>query len=130
MSSICTTTLCKDGRAAVEKMRFTRDYLTSNYPNFNADSFQPTIKALQAELESVDYWYADLIPFNPTCCVIDDIGKEADILTNQMLASVGAVNVPTPPESNWSNAVLIGGIALLLVVYSPQIKSVISSRNR
>jgi len=122
--TVCTTALCKSGRAAVSQMLYTFDYLRAQYTKFNAGSFQPTVQALKAQLESVDSWYADMIPFNPTCCTIDDIGRQADTLTNQMLASVGAANVPPPPPAtNWGNLIVFGGVALVLVAYAPQIKA-------
>lgn len=123
MASVCTTPLCKSGRAAVAKAWYTWHYLQDNYQNFNAASYQPALQAIQASLDSVDSWYADLIPFNPVCCTIDDLGAQAEILTNQMLASVGAVNIPPPPpQTDWLTVALVGGAILLLAVYSPQIK--------
>jgi len=126
LNEVCTTVLCKDGRAAVAKMWFTWNYLRDTFPNFNAASFESTAHSIQSALDAVDSWYADLIPFNPTCCTIDDIGKQADLITNQMLVSVGAANIPEPPPlTDWTSVILIGGTILLLVVYSPQIKKVL-----
>lgn len=124
-SSVCTTTLCKDGRADVQAMWYTLNYLRENYTDFEYSRFQPTCQSIQQELNAVDSWYADLIPFNPTCCTIENIGLEAQAITSQMLTSVGAVGVPAPPPStDWSTLVFVGGAILLLVVYSPQIKKV------
>jgi len=123
MATVCTTPLCKSGRAAVAKARWTWQYLKDNYPGFNAGSFNPAIQSLEASLASVDSWYADFIPFNPVCCTIEDLGAQADILTNQMLGSVGAVNIPPPPaQTDWVTLAVVAGAVLLLVTYSPQIK--------
>jgi len=125
-SNVCTTPMCKDGRAKVVQMEYTWSYLKDTEPSFNADGFQPTVQSLRASLDSVDSWYADLIPFNTTCCTIDEIGSQAETLTNQMLASVGAISVPPAPQpTDWSTLLLIGGAVVLLIVYSPQIKKVI-----
>lgn len=122
-TTVCTSTMCKTGRAAVAKMWYTLNYLRANEPSFNAAGFEPACRGIQASLDAVDSWYADLIPFNPTCCTIDDIGRQADALANQMLASVGAANIPPPPpQTDWLTVALVGGAILLLAVYSPQIK--------
>lgn len=122
--AVCTTPMCKSGRAAVAKMWYTFNYLKANYQNFNAAGFEPTCKSIQAALDSVDSWYADFIPFNPTCCTIDDIGRQADTITNQMLASVGGVTIPEPPPgTDWTSVIVFGGVVLLLVAYAPQIKA-------
>lgn len=126
MADYCTTVLCKDGRAKVAAMFHTLNYLTANAPGFIASAYAPPASNIQASLDAVDSWYADLIPFNPTCCTIDDIGRRADALTNQMLSSVGAtsVDVPPPPvETDWTKVVLLGGVIFVLVAYAPQIKA-------
>lgn len=121
--TVCTTPMCKDGRAAVERMNWTYQYLDDQYQNFNPATYQATVESIRSSLAAVDSWYADWIPFNPTCCTIADIGAQADVITNQMLASVGAANIPPPPpQTNWGTIVVVGGVVLLLVAYQPQIK--------
>jgi hypothetical protein len=102
----------------------TLNELKSSYTNFQYDKYYSTCAAIQAELDSVDSWYAGVIPFNPVCCTIDNIGDKAVELTSQMLSSVGAITIPKPPDENdWTTYVVVGGVILLALVYSPQIKS-------
>ena len=120
--TVCTTPMCKDGRAAVARMDWTFQYLVVQYPNFNKTAYSATVESIKASLAAIDSWYADLIPFNPNCCTMADLGAQADNITNQMLGSVGAVNIPPPPPStNWASLIVFGGVALLLIAYQPQV---------
>jgi hypothetical protein len=127
MSLVCTTPQCSEGRSKVAAMWDTLNQLKSQNANFRYDNFLPTCTAIQGELDSVDSWYAGLIPFNPVCCTISDIGDRASALSSQMLTSVGAAGIPKAPgdtpDTDWVTVAVVGGVALLLLVYSPQIKS-------
>ncbi len=124
---VCTTVMCYDGRRKVAEMWHAFDYLSANHSEFDRNHFLPAANTLQQSLDAIDSWYATWIPFNPVCCSIDDIGNQALILMDQMMESVGVASVPAPPPTtNWSNVIIIGGIVLLAVVYSPQIKKAIS----
>jgi len=123
MPLVCTSVGCTEGRAAVARMLATFADLQANYPAFKASSFAAPVQTIKDSLDAEDSWYATWIPFNPTCCVIADLGVQADALTNQMLNSVGASPLPElPAPTDWASVVLIGGVILLLVVYSPTIK--------
>lgn len=129
---VCTTPMCTDGRAAVVEMEYTFGYLKQNYPTFAAEFFAPAVASTRASLDAVDSFYADWIPFNPTCCTIEEIGAGADVLTNQMLQSVGASAVPHPPAggTDWLSVAIIGGLALVAVAYAPQIKAALPAARK
>lgn len=126
-STVCATSLmCKKGRSAVEQMSHTFDYLRDNNQGFNAAAFEPTVRSIESEFNAIYSFYTEWIPFNPDCCTIEDIGINADAITNQMLASVGAAGVPPPPpQTDWGTVIIVGGVILLAVVYSPQVKRII-----
>lgn len=125
---VCTTVMCHDGRRKVSEMWAAFNYLSENYSNFDRARFLPTCNTLQQSLDAVDSWYATWIPFNPVCCSVDDIGNQAITVTNNMLASVGAESVPLPPPgaTDWGSVIMFAGLVALAVVYSPQIKKVVS----
>lgn len=121
--------MCSDGRAAVVEMWRAFNYLSEIYPDFHSGAFRPSCEAIQAALDANDSWYADWIPFNPTCCTIAGIGEQAEVLTTQMLASVGAATLPAPPKgTDWASLVVIGGLLAIALVYSPQIKAALWAR--
>ena len=120
---VCTSPQCKEAHALCDQMRYTLDNLASSYSDFNYAIYKPAVDAISEAESAKTHWYESLIPFNSDCCALDTIGAQAAALTNQMLASVGAVEVPKPPAGqDWTNLLLIGGAILLLAVYSPQIK--------
>lgn len=123
MSDVCATSLvCKSGRAAIQRMTWTLAYLKDQYPNFDASRFVPTVESIQSSLAAIDHFYTDWIPFNPDCCEFESLGNQADVMTNSMLQSVGAANIPPPPpETDWASVIVFGGVALLLIAYQPQI---------
>lgn len=129
---VCTTPMCTDGRTAVVEMEHTFSYLKQNYPTFNQEYFGPAVASIRASLDAVDSIYADWIPFNPTCCTIEEIGSQADLLTNQMLQSVGASGVPAPPPAgtDWFSIALLGGLALVAIAYAPTIQTYLPKRKR
>lgn len=120
---VCTSVMCEDGRRKVAQMWTAFNYLSENYASFDRNHFLPTCNTLQQSLDAIDSWYASWIPFNPVCCSIDDIGNQAIIITNQMMASVGAATVPEPPAStDWASVIVVAGVVVVLAIYSPQIK--------
>lgn len=86
--------MCAQGKASVQTMERTFNVLIGN-PNFNRGRFEPTVTAIEQSFDVEYSFYSEYIPFNPACCAIKDLGAQADKLTNDMLASVGAQ--PTAP---------------------------------
>lgn len=91
---------------------------------FKPEQFKTSADSIQAELDSVDSYWADWIPFNPTCCTINTIGQKAVALTAQMAQSVGIAPPPKPPSTAGFDmgALVTVGLLFALIVYAPQIK--------
>ena len=117
--SICTTPMCDDGKASVERMRATFDNLSNTNPAFQRARFEPTVVSIETSFQAEWSWYDDLIPFNPVCCTIADIGSAADTLTNQMLASIGAAPVEpiSKPTSPFDSITILAGVAIAAYLF-------------
>src|SRR5262245_44754261 len=91
---ICTTPMCSQGKASVDTMSRTYNLLVQN-PGFDRWRFESTVVSLEEAFDAAYSFYDPMIPFNPKCCAILDIGYQADRVTADMRASVGAA--PTGP---------------------------------
>lgn len=125
---VCTTTMCSEGAASVSNMLRTFDDLSHN-PAFNRGRYEPTVRNINQAFEDNYSFFSMLIPFNPSCCVVKEIGAQADQLTAEMLQSVGAATPGTGPGSTGpaidtdalvtlgmlvAGAVIVGNLAPLL----------------
>lgn len=126
---ICTSAMCQQGKASVDTMERTFNVLLGN-PLFNRAHFEPTVTSLEQSFQDQWHFYTPYIPFNPACCAIQDIGQQADDLTNAMLASVGAESTGTGPSQqkppiNFDTAttlITLGIVAVLVSNVAPFIR--------
>lgn len=123
--AICTTPMCTNGGLSVQQMEETFNSLLSN-PKFDRSRFESTMLSIKNAYDSSIGWYDPYIPFNPICCSIESLGKQADALTVSMLKSVGSETTTpgpstSPDEWDFSTLALIAGMTLL-IVYSGPIK--------
>lgn len=111
---ICTTPMCSDARASVQQMRSTFNQLTA-VAQFSRTRFESTVLSIENSFNANYSWYDDLIPFNPVCCTLSQIGSQADALTADMLRSVGAAAPPAPaPASDpLSSLTTLAGLAIV-----------------
>lgn len=119
---ICTGPMCTQGKASVDTMDRTFNVLLGN-PLFNRQHFEPIVLALEQSFEEQYSFYSPYIPFNPACCGVKDLGAQADKITNDMLASVGAAQPGTGPGStappiSGDTIMNLGMLALGVVIVS------------
>lgn len=113
---ICTSGDCDTGAANVNQMD---SVYQSADPNTQAQ-FQSAHDGIMATFNQIYSWYSDLIPFNPNCCAVDQLGTQAAQLTIQMQTAMGQAPVTAPPVSSsglgsWILPIGIGlGLWLLL----------------
>lgn len=122
MTMICTTAMCAQGRASVQEMRNTFDGLAED-SRFDRGYYEPTVVAIEHSFNDLWSVFSELIPFNPSCCAIKDLGSQADALTKEMLTSVGgAVPIGGPgsqaPPLQLDQMVTLGMLALGAIVLS------------
>ncbi len=79
-SGICTTPMCDAGAASVAQMQTVFNQLDSA----GQVQFLSSATAINDSFNSIYSWYSDMIPFNPDCCAVQDLGAQADALTHQM----------------------------------------------
>src|SRR5215831_8121512 len=91
--SLCTTPMCSQGKASVEQMRATFDRLVSQ-KSIDRSQFEPLVGAIESSFGQNYSRFSEWIPFNPKCCAIADIGRQAEELTSRMLQSVGLQPMP------------------------------------
>lgn len=115
--AICTGPMCADGKVAVEQARRVFNILSGN-PAFNRAKFEPTLLGIEQTFEDNYSMFSVWIPFNPYCCTIEEIGRQADQLTIDMQNSVGvSVVEPTPrPVDSLDTMVTLGMLALGAVI--------------
>lgn len=94
---ICTTAMCSEGRSNVEQMRRTFNILSGN-PAFDAAKFEPRVLEIEQTLDDLLSVVSDWIPFNPSCCVAFELGKQANTVTDDMNRSAG-VTTNRPPDN-------------------------------
>lgn len=121
----CTTAMCARGRTSVNEMQNMYDTLSSDYTDFDRNRFAPTVSGIKKSFDDAYSVFSEYVPFNPTCCTIAELGKQADTVTSQMLQSVSAAPAGQGPSSapppidigGIGNTVLwvIGGILVLNV---------------
>jgi hypothetical protein len=121
-SAVCTTPGCAAGRASVTALRAIFTQLLE-HPSFQRSHFEPSVRAIEADYAANSGFFDTWIPFNPACCVIEAIGKQADDLVASMLASVGAAppgDGPSsgPPALDVNALVTLGALMLGAVILS------------
>lgn len=122
VSLSCSTPQCDDGHASLLLMRNTYDALSPR-AGFDAARYRPQVEAIEAQYARDVSWYSGYIPFNETCCKAADIGKRADIVTNQMLQAAGEAPIDGPSSrfDSISLPVLIGlGLVAAIFIYAPR----------
>lgn len=92
-SGICASGDCQVGKASVDQMGKTFNVLLST-PGFDRAHFEPLVLSIEQTFDETYAFYSPYIPFNPTCCAVLELGKQADKINNDMLASVGAETLP------------------------------------
>jgi len=109
--------MCESAQASVNQMVETFASLSAD-TSFDTSRFKPTVDSIKASFDAEWSWYDPYIPFNPACCTLEKIGQQADILTNQMLSSVGADPVTGPSTGPGIDPLILAGVlfaAFLLV---------------
>lgn len=94
---ICASGDCQIGKASVEQMGKTFNVLLQN-PNFDRMKFESQVIATEQTFEDAYAFWSPYIPFNPTCCAVLEIGKQADGITAAMLRSMGMNTLPGPSD--------------------------------
>ena len=123
MSIICTTPMCEAGGLSVAQMQGTFDDLSANSA-FDRARFESTVTSIARAYADSISWYDPYIPFNPICCSIETLGRQADAVTREMIASVGG-ELPGPGPStpsggfDMSSLMLLAGMTLLVVYAGP-----------
>lgn len=118
MSIVCTTPMCEAGSASVEQMRQTFNSLSADVSqHFDASRFRSTVDSIEASFNAEYSWYDPLIPFNPVCCTIEKIGQQADLITNQMLESVGASGIPGPSTASMDPLLMLGFLVVGYLIF-------------
>ena len=111
----CTTGMCANAKVQLAVMQDTYKQHADD-PNF-ADKYKPSVDTLQAEFDASYSIWSMFIPWNPECCKVQDIGNQAEALTNQMLAYVG-VQLPNVPQSfDWTTLAIIGAVLFVAAPY-------------
>jgi len=89
---------------------------------FNRSKYEPLVIAIEQTFEETYAFYSPYIPFNPTCCAVLELGKQADKLSIEMLASVGLQSTPgpssAPPPVSSDTLITLGMLALGAVIVS------------
>ena len=83
---------CDMGQTAIQQM----DSVYQSAPTNIASQFQSAHDAIMNQYQSTWYWGIDLIPFNPTCCTIYDLGTQASSLMSQIQSAMGQIGTPAP----------------------------------
>jgi len=125
---ICASGDCQIGKASVEQMGKTFNVLLQN-PNFNRGNFEQQVTAIEQTFEDTYAFYSPYIPFNPTCCAVLEIGKQADGVTAAMLRSVGLSTLPGPSQiqtgagsDSWITLAIVAGVAIIAGNVAPLIR--------
>jgi len=117
---MCTTTMCANAKVQLAQMQETY----KNYANDGAfvARFKPSVDSIQQAFDDNYSVFSEWIPFNPTCCALQDIGNQAEDMNNQMLSYVGAAPItPTPKPMDINSLLLVGGVIVGLIVLAPYI---------
>jgi hypothetical protein len=109
----CTSAMCAQGRVSVQQMRTTFDSLASSNSNFNRSYYEPTVISIEQAFHDNYSVFSEWVPFNPTCCAVQNIGQQADSLTHDMLQSVGAETPPVAGPSSGKPPIDINGLITL-----------------
>ena len=117
-SAVCTTPMCDSGSASVSEM----DNVYQSLPIDTQSRFQSAHDSIMASYNANYSFYDDWIPFNPVCCTLQQIGQQADTLTNQMQLALG--QVPTAPGPgtqsqgmSLQSMIILGAVGYLAFVY-------------
>jgi hypothetical protein len=109
-TAVCTTPMCDSGAASVAAM-------DSLFQSLGSPSqFQSQHDQIMGAFNQTYSWYSGLIPFNPNCCSVQQIGQQADALT---VAMGGASNGPATQAQGMSitSILLLVGVGYLALVY-------------
>lgn len=106
---ICVEGDCAIGESAVRQMQTTFEQL--GRPPAHA----ATVAALVADFNAANSGWQRQIPFTTRCCVIKDIGRQAEQVTQAMLRGQGAAPPPPHGTSTPSPSDRFGGAAALLL---------------
>jgi hypothetical protein len=107
-TAVCTTPMCDSGSASVSQM----DAL---YQQLGQPSqYQQAHDAIMASYNQSYSWYSDLIPFNPDCCTLQQIGQQADALSSQMSGGTIGAGPSTQGQGMSLTTILVLGAALYL----------------
>jgi len=123
---ICASGDCQIGKSSVEQMGKTFNVLLQN-PNFDRVQFEQQIIAIEQTFEDTYAFYSPYIPFNPTCCAVLEIGKQADSVTAAMLRSVGLQTLPGPSQTGAGSdglitLAIVAGVAIIAGNIAPLIR--------
>lgn len=112
-NAICTTPDCDTGQASILQM----DGVFQSLPANLQYSFQSAHDSIMQAYNNTWYTGINWIPFNPSCCTIQDLGTQADALTVAMQTAMGQTPVHplTPQGMSMSGLIVLGIIGFLLV---------------
>lgn len=104
-----TSVDCTTGKALVDEM----DAVYQSMPTNLQSSFQSAHDGIMSAFASTWYVGIDLIPFNPSCGAIAQLGQQAATLTTQMQTAMGQ-NPATPPAiaSEWSIGQIVAAVTV------------------
>ncbi len=112
-SAVCTSTMCDSGSASVTEM----DSVYQSLPSDIQSRFQSAHDLIMAGYNANYSFYDSWIPFNPVCCTLQQIGQQADTLTNQMQVALGQVPSGSGPGTQSQGMSLQTMIVLAAVGY-------------
>lgn len=111
---VCTTPQCDAGAAAVNAMD---SFYQSLDPGTQA-SYKQQHDSIMTAFNSAYSWYSSYIPFNPTCCTVQQIGQQADALLCTMQGGTGCVPLASGSGGmSLTSMIVIGAVAYLGFVY-------------
>lgn len=127
---VATTVDCDNGQASVTQM----DSVFQAAPANIQTQFRQQHDAIMSTYNSTWYTGIDLIPFNPACGTMQQLGQEADALANQILQAQGLSPVAGPSTGSslsLTTMLLIGAaVYLLFLNKGGSVVNVFSSRKR
>lgn len=110
LKQICTTPQCDAGGASVNEMDSVYQGLPINIQAQFQSAHDSIMSAFHSYWIGIDRW----IPFNPACCAIESLGKQADTLVCNMQLTVGQVQSCEGPSTqsaaNWTSLLIAGGV--------------------
>jgi hypothetical protein len=109
---------CVVGSQSVNLMDQTYQALPAGSQAQYQQQHDALMTAFNAQYSSWMSW----IPFNPSCCAVEQIGEQADNLTSQMTGgavtgpSVTPSGIPLPSLPNVTTLLIVAGVLALLIM--------------